>query len=366
MPRVTSKDVARAAGVSQTTVSFVLNGRDEHGISDETRQHVVDMARRLGYVPSAAARALRAGRSEVVVCLVPDLPVSEAFEVMKRQLSAAMGRDGYTCVFLEMANVAGGDLSTVWKHIDPAAVISFAALSDIDAEALRSADVPVLDDVLQPDGAQLEGLDQREIGYLQVQHLASRGHRVIGFAAIADPRETPFCRPRIAGARQACRELGLTEPAVAVVDYSPAIARDAVLAWRASDAPITAVAAFNDLVAIAILGVCRTEGITVPDDLAVIGVDDLPAANLVVPALSTVSMDLSIPARNLAVQVLALIRGEPTAGLVHNSEVLRLVERQSVQPALLTAIESLAPECGKAIPAGDDSTMKPGKKIGPV
>ena len=283
MPRVTSQDVARAAGVSRTTVSFVLNGRDQHGISAETRQLVAETARRLGYVPSAAGRSLQAGRSNVVVCLVPDLPVTEAFEIMKRQLSAALSHNGYTCLFLEGAG-SSTNLSDVWQHVDPAAVVSFAALSRIDAATLNAAEIPSIDNVLHPEGAQIGGLNQQAIGRKQVEHLAAQGHRSIGFAAIADPREATFCRPRIAGAQQACRELGLPEPVVAVMNYTPDTAREALAVWRASSTPVTAVAAFNDLLAIAVLSACRIDGLTVPDDVAVIGVDDLPAARLVMPS----------------------------------------------------------------------------------
>jgi DNA-binding LacI/PurR family transcriptional regulator len=324
---VTSKDVARAAGVSQTTVSFVLNGRDQHGISAQTRQLVADTAARLGYVPSAAARSLRAGRSNLVVGLLPDLPVTEAFEVLKRQLSAALAAHGYTCLFLELA-AAGGGLAEVWQHVEPAAVVSFGVLPDADAEVLRAAGVPVVDGVLQPEGSRLQGLDQGDIGRLQVRHLAERGHVRIGFAGIDDPRETPFSHPRLLGAREACRELGLPGPVEVSLHYSRASA-DAALDVLLGPDPVTAVAAHNDLVALALLGAGRSRGVRVPEDLAVVGVDDLPAAGLGVPSLSTVALDLEIPARSLAATVLALIPGAVVPAPVTGGQVLRLVVRES-------------------------------------
>ncbi len=328
MPRITSKDVAREAGVSQTTVSFVLNGRDEYGISEETRRLVLDTAQRLGYVPSAAARSLRAGRSSVVVCLLPDLPVTSILVVLNRQFSAALGRDGYTCAFLELAG-SSRPLSEVWRHVTPAAVISFGSLPVAEAAALRGAEIPVLDDVLHPDEFMLEGLDQHDLGRLQVQHLAERGHVALGFAGIEDPREAPFCLPRLEGARQACRDLSLPEPLLATMSYSRQGARAALSAWRKADNPVTAVAAFNDLTALAVLAACHSEGVRVPDDLAVIGVDDLPAAALAVPALSTISMDLAIPGRKLAAHVLGMIKGPPLPSKDDDGQVLRLIHRQS-------------------------------------
>src|SRR5699024_8468011 len=73
--RVTSADVARLAGVSRATVSYVLNDTPGHRITADTRARVADAAARLGYAPSAAARTLRSGRSEVVLCLLPDWPI---------------------------------------------------------------------------------------------------------------------------------------------------------------------------------------------------------------------------------------------------------------------------------------------------
>ena len=77
MAGVTSADVARESGVSRTTVSYVLNGTPGTSISDATRQRVLEAAARLGYAPSAAARTLRSGRSDLVLCLLPDWPVGQ-------------------------------------------------------------------------------------------------------------------------------------------------------------------------------------------------------------------------------------------------------------------------------------------------
>lgn len=328
VPRVTSRDVAREAGVSQTTVSFVLNGRDEHGIAQETRRHVLATARRLGYVPSASARSLRAGKSHVVVCLIPDLPVSEAFETMKRRLSAALAEQGYACAFFE-ATWRKGRLAEMWRHVEPAAVVSFAALDPRDAAVLRASSVPVIEDVLRPDGARLRHLDQREIGATQVRYLASQGHRRLAVAAIADPREQPFCAPRVAGARQACSDLGLAAPVEVTVEYSTDSALSALDELRRLDQPPSAVAAFNDLVGLALMGACRVAQVRVPEELAIIGVDDLPAAGLSVPGLTTIRLDLAPPARSLAMEVVAAIGGELLTDDPTDSDVLQIIRRGS-------------------------------------
>ncbi|MES5820848.1 LacI family DNA-binding transcriptional regulator [Streptomyces sp. RG80] len=330
MPRVTSKDVAREAGVSQTTVSFVLNGRDEHGLSAETRQRVLETAERLGYVPSGAGRALRKGRSNVVLCVVPDLPVAEAMEQFKLALGRSLGEAGYTCVYLHHAGTTT-PLAELWQHVQPAVVVAFGSLPPVDAQSLHRAEIPLLDGVFTPDGTDLTGLRQEDIGRLQIEYLAARGHRHIGYAALDDPRERPFCLPRLEGATRACHDLGLPAPQVVDMHYSRDSARAAVVAWTQGTTPVTAVAAFNDLIALAVLASCRTQHIGIPDDLALIGVDDLPVSSLAVPALTTIGMDLTTAAGNLAAAILTAV-GAPAPAAASGAgagDILALVQRET-------------------------------------
>ncbi|MDJ0105002.1 LacI family DNA-binding transcriptional regulator [Rhodococcus erythropolis] len=300
MARITSKDVAREAGVSQTTVSFVLNDRPDQTIPVHTRAAVLDAAHRLGYVPSAAARSLKRGRSNVVLCVLPDAPTSEAFEQFNRNLSGALGDADYTCVFLHARPET--PLASLWQHVHPAVVAAFGSLTEADAEAIRRAGIALIDGVFAPNNS-LIGLDQHDIGRMQIHHLAETGHTRMGFAAISDPREHSFCIPRMQGALDACRHMGLPEPDVQYVDYTDTGASKAVESWR--DHEVTAVAAFNDLAALSVLAACRSANIVVPQDLAVIGVDNLPVSALATPALSTIAMDLAAPAHILAQKILA-------------------------------------------------------------
>ncbi|MCQ9180088.1 LacI family transcriptional regulator [Streptomyces sp. IBSBF 2953] len=330
MPRVTSKDVAREAGVSQTTVSFVLNGRDEHGLSAETRRRVLETAKRLGYVPSGAGRALRKGRSNVVLCVVPDLPVAEAMEQFKLALGRSLGEAGYTCVYLHHDRTAT-PLAELWQHVQPAVVVAFGSLPPADAMSLERAEIPLIDGVFTPDNTRLTGLNQEDIGRLQIEHLAARGHRHIGYGAVDDPRERPFCQPRLQGATRACDALGLPAPQVVSMRYSRSSARDAVTEWTQGAAPVTAVAAFNDLIALAVLANCRTQHIAVPDDLALIGVDDLPVSSLAVPALTTIGMDLTAAARNLTTSTLSTLGAATTtrSSRPEAGDILSLIQRET-------------------------------------
>jgi len=94
--RVTSADVARAVGLSRTTVSYVLNETPGQKIPENTRRRVLDAAASLGYAPSAAARTLRSGRSDVVLCLLPDWPIGVVLGRLLESMSLELGRRGLT------------------------------------------------------------------------------------------------------------------------------------------------------------------------------------------------------------------------------------------------------------------------------
>ena len=96
--RVTSADVARVAGVSRATESNVLNDTPRQTISSATRGRVLEAATSLGYAPSAAARTLRTGRSDVVLCLLPDWPIGQQVGALLANLSTALSRSGLTFV----------------------------------------------------------------------------------------------------------------------------------------------------------------------------------------------------------------------------------------------------------------------------
>jgi len=327
VPRVTSADVARESGVSRTTVSYVLNDTSGTVISQETRQRVREAADRLGYAPSAAARTLRSGRSDLVLCVVPDWPVGPVVDALLDQLSRELAdRDLSVLVHHSRGHRPLADL---WRAVTPRAVVGFTAFSDEEEAGMRRAGIPVVATVLDEEprrpGAFSAG--QTQVGRLQVQHLAGAGHRVLGYASTTDARLADFAAPRLAGVREECARLGLPAPRVQPVEVSAASGRRAVRALRAGDDPVTAVAAYNDEVALAVLAGARAEGLRLPADLAVIGVDDVPAAALAAPPLTTVSQSAELQAGFLAASVIAALDGHPAPA--HPADVLRLVVRES-------------------------------------
>jgi DNA-binding LacI/PurR family transcriptional regulator len=328
MSRVTSADVARLAGVSRATVSYVLNDTPKQTISTGTRTRVLDAAARLGYAPSAAARTLRTGRSDVVLCLLPDWPIGPEAGSTLSNLSTALARQGLTFV-VHPGNREDRPIGEIWKAITPAAVIAWTEFSDTEVAAMRAAGVALVVASLRrskhPDHSELE-VPQELIGRRQADHLAASGHTRLGYAYPDDERLRIFAEPRLAGVREACSRRQVRGPATETVALDPGAAAAAVRRWHA--AGVTGVCAYNDEVALAVLSGVRRLGLHTPGDLAVIGVDDIPSACLAAPALTTVTTDQAAVAANLSAAVVAAIAGEP-APVVTATDLVRVVRRDS-------------------------------------
>ncbi|MFI7602096.1 LacI family DNA-binding transcriptional regulator [Actinoplanes sp. NPDC049681] len=318
--RVTSADVARLAGVSRATVSYVLNNTPHQTISASTRARVLDAAAGLGYAPSAAARTLRTGRSDVVLCLLPDWPIGHEVGALLAHLSAGLDQAGLTFLAHPGTRRPAGHL---WRSINPAAVLAFRRFSAEETESMRAAGVaPVVAPLSRPGTP--EGPQQR-IGDLQAAHLAAAGHSRIGYAYPDDDRVRGFAEPRLEGVRARCAERGLAPPQVQTVPLEAEAAAGAVREWCA--AGVTAVCAYNDEVAMAVLAGAR-RSTDEPSSLAVIGVDDIPAARLAEPALTTVTTDRATVAAHLVAAVLAAVHGEPDP-VLDLADAIRVVVRAS-------------------------------------
>ena len=327
--RPTSADVAREAGLSRATVSYVLNETPHQKIPEETRRRVLEAAARLGYAPSAAARALRSGRSDVVLCLLPDWPMGPEIGAMLGNLSTSLAVQGMTFVAHPTAR-ADRPISDIWKTITPAAVLAFEELSDAEIAAMRAAGVAVVVALLggaRPRRRELE-VPQQRIGRLQVEHLASVGHTRLGYAYPDDERLQIFAQPRLDGARTACAELGLDTPLVHTVPLDADEAAVAVQLWRGCSPAVSGVCAYNDEVALAVLAGLRLLGLGAPGDLAVIGVDDIPVARLAAPPLTSVTTDQAAVAQHLAATIVAVIAGAPEPA-PPGSDIVQVTRRAS-------------------------------------
>ncbi|WP_341394594.1 LacI family DNA-binding transcriptional regulator [Arthrobacter sp. G119Y2] len=298
--RVTSTDVAQAAGVSRATVSYVLNGSAAQSISAATRERVLSAARHLGYTPSTAARTLRRGRSDLVLMLLPPEPLGRALAMIIDAASEQLERHGLRLIAHRLPP-QGGAVSLV-HSLAPAALILTTALEEPELAALRAAGLPVaslheaLSDPLSPDLG---------IGALQVKHLAEAGHQRIGVAVPPEPGYSWRVQIRLAAIREACARHRLPPPAVEHLRLDADEAAASVARWLEAPEPVTAVCAFDDDHAFALLSGLAALGRRAPQDLAVIGAEDVPLASLALPPLTTVRVDTRLLGERFARMALA-------------------------------------------------------------
>ena len=318
--RVTSVDVAREAGVSQSTVSFVLNNTRGQTIPEETRRRVLEAAKKLDYRPRASARSLAAGRSDVVLLALPGLPISANLSRFIEQLAAALAEHGLSLV-THLAEGHGRPLPDLCAAVDASAVISLIPFDEETTDALHRAGA----EVVLGTGSQARA-ELQEIGRFQARHLISLGHDRLGYALPGEHPTQFRVQERLRGVVAECAEQGLAEPVALQVEMDGAKAALAVDQW--TDGSVTAVCAYDDETAMAVLAGMHLRGLRAPDDIAVMGFGDIPAAQVSIPPLSTVGLDYEETGREVAQAILESLAGgtpAPHDGLARP----RLVRRAS-------------------------------------
>ncbi|WP_030675732.1 LacI family DNA-binding transcriptional regulator [Streptomyces sp. NRRL B-1347] len=326
----TSADVARLAGVSRATVSYVLNNTSAVRISEPTRRRVREAAKELGYVPHAAARSLRAGHTRMVLMPTPQIPVGPLFSRFFSELQWALSRFDYTVVQYGSLGLTGEEAARAWAELRPVAVLA------PDATALGARGVSVLKRsgakavfTLGPqraEGAHALLMDQRLVGRSAAEHLLSRGRRRIGVVVPEEPGLEAFSQPRLDGVRAAVRGAGDGQVTELPLGYGEDSAARLAGRWRALG--LDAVFAYNDEYAMLLMRALQDEGIRVPDDTAVVGADDLMLGRLLRPRLSSVRIELP-SGRGLAELVDRVVREPGARPEVHDVLGASVVHRES-------------------------------------
>ena len=289
-PVPTSADVARLAGVSRATVSYVLNNAEAVRISEPTRRKVRQAAEELGYVPHAAARSLRAGHTRIVLLPTSHVPVGPLYSTFLNELQWALRRLDYTVVQYGSLGLSGDEAARAWAELRPVAVISLGeiSLSARNVATLKRAGARAVITLgpAQVPGAHALVMDQAEVGARAAAHLVERGRTRIGVVVPEEPGLELFSGPRLAGAASA-RGARTEALPLAYTEESAA-----ALAARWPSLGLDAVFAYNDEYAMLLMRALQDAGLRVPEDVAVMGADDLLIGRLLRPRLSTVQIEL--------------------------------------------------------------------------
>ncbi|WP_078948134.1 LacI family DNA-binding transcriptional regulator [Streptomyces griseus] len=291
-PVPTSADVARLAGVSRATVSYVLNNTSAVRISEPTRRRVHEAAKELGYVPHAAARSLRAGHSRMVLMPAPPVPAGPLYSHFVHDFQQALSRLDYTVVQYGVSGLRGDEAARAWAELRPVAVLVPGPGIGPDGVAVlkRSGARAVVTLGAEPvEGAHALLMDHEGVGRSAAEHLYARGRRRIGVVVPEERGMEMFSRPRLEGARAALRG---TDATVTVLPLAFTEESAAGLAGRWRELGLDAVFTYNDEYAMLLMRALQDEGVRVPQDTAMIGADDLMLGRLLRPRLSTVRIDL--------------------------------------------------------------------------
>ena len=338
--RVTSQDVADRAGVSRTTVSFVLNDVKEANISEETRRRVLLAADELEYVPDAAAQALASGRTQTVGMVFRTYAHSTADLAHMQILQGLM----------EVATQSGIRLliDAVTEEVDTADFyVTLSRNKRIDGLILSD---PRVDDQalydLMNDGfpvvllGRLPGVKVSWIEFanrsgarMVVEHFLGQGHRRIGFVGYG-PLSFTGVAERLRGYKDALAEAGIPfdETLVRYGDYDAGTGTAATTSLLELAAPPTAIFVSSDVLAFAALATIRAAGLRIPEDIAVVGFDDHPLAQYAAPPLTTVRLPFEEMGRQAGTMLLdqLLHAGRPGRGLELTGELI--VRASSVRP----------------------------------
>jgi LacI family transcriptional regulator, repressor for deo operon, udp, cdd, tsx, nupC, and nupG len=291
----TIEQVASAAGVSTATVSRTLSNPEI--VREPTRRKVQEAIRKLGYSPNAAAKILRTLKTSKLLVTVPDI-ANPFFSLIIQGIEDAAQSEGYAVLL--------GD-----THHDLERESQYALmLPRREADGLiflghrlpktlvrwmrgRGKCAPVVNacEYSARLGVPSAHIDNAAAGYLAMDHLYGLGHRHVGI--ITGPLDSPLSRDRLRGVRSRARE-SCVEPLLATAhgDFSIASGHTGALQLLAAQTPPTAIFCFNDEMAIGVMEHARQRGLDIPNDLSIVGFDDIRFSQHLTPPLTTINQPM--------------------------------------------------------------------------
>ncbi|GAA3051432.1 MULTISPECIES: LacI family DNA-binding transcriptional regulator [Actinomycetes] len=327
MATVRMSDVARAAGVSTMTVSNVVNGRP--GVSEEVRRRVLRQLAETGYRMNVSARNLRSGHSGVIGLAVPghDVPY---FAALATHVAQEAERRGYRVAVEQTGAKEAGEVAAIRfsQAMDYDGLILSTVGMDLEKLDVGQAfPIVLLGERENPTAADHVSMANHAGSRAAVEHLAAQGAGRIAFIGGPETAEQTIHSLRLGGWREGLQDAGLACSPELIFE-APEVTMEAgrragrrvaerILADRAAGRdPIEAAFAITDSVALGAVRGLADGGLRVPEDLLLVGFDDIPEAAMAVPSLSSVAPDMSWTARRAVELLLERLAGQdgPTAG----------------------------------------------------
>ncbi|MGW1994113.1 LacI family DNA-binding transcriptional regulator [Embleya sp. NPDC001921] len=305
----TGADVARAAGVSRATVSYAMNDVLDSRIPEETRRRVREVAAGLGYEPRSDARSLRRGRTDLVIVPTYVVPFGQLIQRFLDGLARELHALGYTLVIHGNPAAHGIEAAKAWGALNPAVVLVLPERMSADGvEYLTSRGIAVVALGHSPAPVALTlKADHEAAGSRAAEHLIERGRRDLAVVVPREPGLAAMGLERLDGFRAAAEAAGGTVRVVEMAE-DPAEAARIAGEWRAEGRP-DGVYGYNDEYAALLMGALADVGVAIPEQLAIVGTDDLSLCEMVRPRLTSVAFEELKPMSAVAAAIVAVGEG---------------------------------------------------------
>jgi LacI family transcriptional regulator len=324
-------DVAKTSGVSISTISRVLNAPDK--VNPETRRRVISAIDKLGFVPKAEARAHAMKNTNRIGVLTPYF-TAPSFVQRLRGVAAALSKANYELVIYPVDSVEHLQAYTssipIMRNIDGLIIMSLAIE---DKDALRLHDNGMETVLIEYSHPKLNNIviDDIQGGRMAAKRLLEKGHKKLAFLGDIEPPERYAIHPvksRLQGFKETLDEAGISMQKKYIIQasYSQEDSRRAALHLLTLSAPPTAIFAASDIQAASMMKVARQLKIRIPEDVAIIGFDDIDMADHM--DITTIRQNLDESGR-LAAEILLARIAEPNRPLQHIRLPLTLIERQT-------------------------------------
>ena len=334
--KITMKDVARHAGVSQSTVSRVLSGNDAGiAIGEETKERVQAAVKELGYYPNLHAGSLRGQKTRMIAMMIADIANPFYHAMVRAAQDVARGHQ-YDVMIANTDHQRENEMlfveSIIRRPVDGVFMVPYHLTGeDLDEVIARtgSAIVAVGQHIDHPAVDTVYGDDYQAVIDLVTWLHRERGHQRIGFIGVTSSHSAGARRRAAFLDAMRAEGLSLAPELFELGDWSTAGGEHAMRALLALSHPPTAVFAINDLMAIGAMEAARALGLRIPEDVAVVGFDDIPAASWVRPRLTTIAQHPAEMGRILAEALFARIDGPETGPARHFEVSCELIVRAS-------------------------------------
>jgi LacI family transcriptional regulator len=339
--KMTIGDIARLAGVSKATVSRVLNQKPD--VDPITRERILRLMEEQAFVPSIAASRLAGGRSRVISILIPSLMWPAIPEIM-RGVSEVVEGSPYELLLYSITREQDRTEKDQRDVIDRILATKLAAglLAVFPGQSVQHLTrlyeqgfpIVIIDDQVKPTSIPWVGADNRMGGYAATRYLLQLGHRRI--AHIQGPRNFLVSSERYQGYVEALLEAGITPDPTLVIegDFMPAEGRSCASKLLSMAKPPTAIFTANDLMAYGVLEAAEEYRLQVPEELSVIGFDDIPLSAHTRPALTTVRQPFSAMGHHAIESLLSLLESpRPVKQSWYPGSVQAYASLSSVKPS---------------------------------